>query len=79
MAAVRRLMEWYDPYMDTWLGKTPLAVPLAELQQLFGIGPDDPMYDMHPVRPEHVATLEQWTGQRICLDSYDYFVTAVEE
>jgi hypothetical protein len=78
MPTILRLVEWYDRFTDTWRGQAPLAASLAELQHLFGVDPTDPMFDMYPVRPEHVAALQQGTEQRINLDSYEYFVTAVE-
>jgi hypothetical protein len=79
---VERVLEWYekDPG-DALVGEETLrGIGLAELRELFGIGPDDPddpdMYSTYEVEPGDVAVLQRAVEHRIDLDAYDYFVAA---
>jgi hypothetical protein len=65
-----------DP-RDDLVGEWEIAgVSLAELQELFGVAPDNPMYDSFPVTEAQSAPLQRATGIEIDLHHYDYFVDA---
>ena len=60
------------------IGESPLcSVTLAELQQLWGVAADDPMFMEFLVGPEHVEFLQQHVSVLIDLERYDYFLGAV--
>jgi hypothetical protein len=62
---------------DELAGEWPLlGIELADLQRLFGVESDDPMYECYIVGPEHVAGLQPHVSEKIDLERYDYFVDA---
>jgi hypothetical protein len=79
MPDVRWRLEWYEPLIESWEGKVLFCAPLADLRQVFGLSPDDPMRDQYEVKPEHVDKLMQWTGQVFEFDFYEYYLSAAEE
>ena len=52
------------------------GLSLADLQELFSVASDDPMYDSFPVTEAQVEPLNRATGISIDLQRYDYFVDA---
>jgi hypothetical protein len=72
------MMRWYehDP-RGTLVGEAELrGVSLQDLQRLFNVGPDDPMWDCYRVCCEHVPGLLSYLDVTIELERYSYFVEA---
>ena len=78
MSGVTRMIRWFqkDPG-EEFVGEATLRdVDLGELQRLFSVPRDNPMYESYPVRQEHVSTLQAHVDVPIELDRYEYFVEA---
>ncbi|HXY82047.1 MAG TPA: hypothetical protein VEH55_11815 [Gaiellaceae bacterium] len=78
MAGVRRTLRAFhrDP-RDGLAGAWEIeGLSLADLQQLFGVGSDDPMHGSFPVTQAQVERLSKAAGVSIDLRQYDYFVDA---
>jgi len=74
---VCRVMRWFDRSSDELVGSAPIrGIHLTELQRMFGVEPDDPMYDCYPVTPTQASQLQACVDVPILLDKYDYFVEA---
>jgi hypothetical protein len=78
VAEVRRFLRAFerepgDDLIEEW----PLdELSLSDLQALFGVGDDDPMYDSFRVTEEHAEPLRRVTSADIDLRQYEYFVEA---
>jgi hypothetical protein len=56
------------------------GLSVADLQEMFAPGEDDPlMYNVYPVRPEHVPRLEKASGAKLDLARFEYFVGFVSD
>lgn len=65
-----------DP-RDDLVGEWGIAgVSLADLQELFGVAADNPMYDSFAVSEAQREPLQRAIGIKIDLHRYDYFVDA---
>ena len=63
MAKLWRSLTWFDKRNDEWVGEVRLrTVKLPQLQKLFGVPSNNPMYDCFKVDKNHVAAIEKWTG-----------------
>ena len=72
-----RYIQWYDKATDSALGREELKeIELAELQKLFNVPPENPMYDSWEVEEEHLETLKKHLNHSIDLNLYDYFIEA---
>jgi hypothetical protein len=77
MSKLLRSLTWFDKRNDEWVGEVRLRrIPLRQLQSLFRVSANNPMYDSFKVKPEHVEIIEKWTGVPLDLKKYDYFVEA---
>lgn len=72
---VVRYLEWFDRTTERLVGRVELPQTLEELQLLFGVPRENPMYACWEVKPEHVQSLRLWSGQVIDLSRYAYFVS----
>jgi hypothetical protein len=62
---------------DALVGEWPLeGISLAELQEVFGLPVDEPLYDSYPVRAGDVPRLQETVSHQIDLEARDYFVEA---
>jgi hypothetical protein len=74
---VRTLTAFRRGPDDSLVHEWPLGgLELPELQEMFAVRSDDPMYECFPVGPDHVSRLERATGQTLDLVQFDYFVEA---
>jgi hypothetical protein len=76
--AVQRVLRAFerDPG-EALIGTWPLkGIKLVELQELFKLPPDDPMYACYPVETRHVPRLQAAVSHKIDLEAFDYFVEA---
>jgi hypothetical protein len=78
MAQVRRMLRAFERKPgDGLLGEWPIqCLSLADLQAMFGVEIDDPMYECYPVTETHVAALSAATGTNLDVMAYDSFVEA---
>jgi hypothetical protein len=75
MRKLWRSLTWFDKRNDEWVGEVRLrSAKLPQLQKLFGVSSDNPMYDCFKVEKKHVPLIEKWSGVPILLNKYDYFV-----
>jgi hypothetical protein len=72
---VVRYLEWFDEATRE-SGCRALEITLEELQELFGIARENPMYDCYEVKPEHIEYLQVCSGQVIDLSRHSYYVSA---
>lgn len=74
---VCRVVRWFDRTTDELVGSAPIhGIELGDLQRMFGVGPDDPMYDCYAVTPVQASQLQAYVDAPMLLDRYDYFVEA---
>ncbi|MEO8900151.1 MAG: hypothetical protein ABI488_01040 [Polyangiaceae bacterium] len=74
---VTRWLRWFDLVDDSLAGESVLAkASLPELQDLFGVDRDNPMYDCFPVDAKHVQYLQSLVAVPIELARFAYFVEA---
>jgi len=67
---------WFEEGSETLVWSTPLKeATLSDLQQLFGLESDNPMYDSYPVQTlEQIRFIESRLKQPLNLDLYEYFI-----
>ena len=77
MAEVRRMVYWFDKASDSFVGKAELHdITLLELQRMFNVPADNPMYDCWPIYAEHLGALMPHLAVPVDVDRYAYFVEA---
>ena len=77
MMNTRRYLQWYDKVTEFSVGYENMEnIDLPELQKLFSVPPDNPMYDCWEVKEKHLETLQKHVKHIIDLSKYDYFVEA---
>jgi hypothetical protein len=73
---VEYILEMFSKKDESYIGKHRIrGLNLEDLQKLFKVPSDNPMYDCFPVNESHVKKLEVATGQQIDLSKVDCFVT----
>ena len=73
----RRYLRWYVKVGDAAIGDEDLeGINLKELQCLFNVPSDNPMYDCWEVNNEHLRVLQSHVRHSIDLGKFDYFVEA---
>jgi|GEM_PF-6868491 len=72
---------WFDKGCDGLIGLSPLkGVTLSDLQVLFNVDSDNPMYDAYPVETsEQIRFVESQLQHPLNLYSYEYFVEYVPD
>jgi hypothetical protein len=78
VSEVRRVLRaFHRDQPDDLAGEWPIEdLSLADLQQLFGVAPEDPMYGSFPVTEAQAGQLAQAAGTAVDLRQYDYFIEA---
>lgn len=78
---VTRWIRGYDRVSETIAAEYPLSRDwdLAQLQTLFGLSGDNPMFDSFPIGTREAAALAASTNGSIALDLYDFFLEADSE
>ena len=75
MRKLWRSLTWFDKRNDEWVGEVRLrGVKLPQLQKLFAVPSDNPMYDCFKLEKKHATLVQKWSGVPIDLKRYDYFV-----
>ncbi|CAN5762395.1 hypothetical protein BH23PLA1_BH23PLA1_02800 [soil metagenome] len=70
-----RTLAFYEKGEDNLAGEYRLSgMDLPRLQNLFGVDPDNPMYDVWPVDPAKAEVLIHFVDGTIDLGKYDYYV-----
>lgn len=70
-----RAVSYFDKDSEEMVGEYPLVgIDLPALQALFGVEPEDPMYDVWPVGPAELAVLRNHVAGEIDLERYDYYL-----
>ena len=73
----RRYLRWFEKIGDDYIADEDLiGLELDELQSLFNVPIDNPMYDCWKVNEEHVLILQKHVKHNITIEEYDYFVGA---
>ena len=78
MAGVRRLVCWYQKESPgTLVGEAELRpIPLSDLQRIFGVPANNPMYDCWLVGDEQVVGLAPFLSVPLDFRAYNYYVEA---
>ena len=75
MSNTRRYLQWYDKVTEFSVNNENLkGITLPELQELFNVSSNDPMYDCWEVKEKHIEILQKHVKHSIELDKYDYFI-----
>ena len=72
---------WFEKGCDGLIGSSPLkGVTLSDLQWLFNVDSDNPMYDAYPVETnEQIRFVESQLQHPLNLDLYEYFVEYIPD
>jgi hypothetical protein len=74
---VKRWLRWFELDGDRLAGETPIIRPsLADLQTIFGVTPDNPMFDSYPVSAQNVQSVQRIVAEPIDLSRFAYFIEA---
>ncbi len=70
------IVIWFEEGSETLVCSTPLTeATLSDLQQLFGLESDNPMYDSYPVQTlEQIRFIESRLEYQLNLYLYEYFI-----
>ena len=72
---VHRCIRCFQKDNDDFVKEIPLeTVTLAELQRIFHVPHEDPMYDCYLIENEHLPQLKPFVPETIELGRFDYFV-----
>lgn len=73
---VERVLRWFEKEEGNLVGEKILDnIKLEQLQQLFKISPDNPMYDCYPVETsEQIEYFQKLLKFQLEPQSYEYFV-----
>jgi hypothetical protein len=73
---VERVLRWFEKEGNNLVGEKVLDdVKLEQLQELFGIPPENPMYDCYPVESfEQIEYFQKLLNCKLDPQSYEYFV-----
>ncbi|MEH2355141.1 MULTISPECIES: hypothetical protein [unclassified Nostoc] len=73
---VQRVIRWYDKHGSDFVGEKVLDnVNLSNLQNLFRIELDNPMYECYPIESfEQENYLDKTFSFKLNTEAYDYFM-----
>ncbi len=72
-----RWLRWYELNGNNLVDEEQVTqASLAQLQEIFGTTPDDPMFECYPVAAQHIQRLATFVSQPIELSRFAYFVEA---
>ncbi len=76
--AVEYVVEVYAKENDSYLGTYPISgLTLQDLQEIFRVPADNPMYDCWPITEAHVDRLQVAIGRELDIENTDCFVVGV--
>ena len=69
-------ITYFHRQSGKFTNKIPLeGIPLLKLQELFGVPPQNPMYDAYPINsPEKIHFFELFYGVEFNFQEYNYYV-----
>jgi len=74
---VTRWLRWFELEGDRLVGETPMICPvLSDLQTIFGVGPENPMFDSYSVDAQNVHGVQRLFAEPIDLSRFAYFIEA---
>jgi len=77
MNNTNRYIQWYDKVTERAVGSEELKeIELADLQNIFNVPTENPMYDSWEVEEKHIETLKKYLSHSLDLSLYDYFIEA---
>ncbi len=73
---VSRVLRWFEKEGDDLIGEKMIDnISLEQLQKMFGIDSENPMYDCYPVESaEQINYLQNLLNFDLDTKSYDYFI-----
>jgi len=73
---VERVLRWFEKEGNNLVGEQVLDdVKLEQLQELFGISSENPMYDCYRVETsEQIEYFQKLLNFQLDIESYEYFV-----
>jgi len=72
---VERLVSCFDKQTETLAKELSLrGITLGQLQEIFRVPPEDPMYDSFRIEPQHAEQLQSYLLEKLDLERYDCFV-----
>ncbi|MBV9386310.1 MAG: hypothetical protein JOZ78_07770 [Chroococcidiopsidaceae cyanobacterium CP_BM_ER_R8_30] len=73
---VERVLRWFEKKESNLVGEKVLDnIKIEQLQHLFEISPDNPMYDCYPVETsEQIEYFQKLLNFQLDPQSYEYFV-----
>ncbi len=76
LPAVQRFVRWYEKSCCDFVGETVLNnIQISQLQKLFEIASDNPMYDCYLVSsPEQINYLQRILNCQFNIHDYEYFL-----
>ena len=70
-----RVIEYFEKEGDAYIDEVVLpGILLEELQKLFNVEEDDPMYDCFPIGEKEAIFFKSYIDLEFCFDDYDYFL-----
>lgn len=73
---VERVLRWFEKKESNLVGEKVLDnIKIEQLQHLFKISPDNPMYDCYPVETsEQIEYFQKLLNFQLDPQSYEYFI-----
>jgi hypothetical protein len=73
--AVERLVSCFDKQTEELAKELPLrGITLRQLQEIFSVPADDPMYDSFLIEPQHAQQLQPFLSEPLDLEHCECFV-----
>ena len=69
-----RVIRYFDKVDESYIDEVLLDVPLASLQELFGVDADNPMYDCYPIEKAQEAFFKTYSKINFNFDRFEYFL-----
>lgn len=76
MISLKRYIAWYEKDGDKLVGQInlPATFLLEDIQKLFSVPKDNPMYDCWDVNEDHVSEIQNHIDITFEFDKYEYFI-----
>ena len=73
--AVERQVICFDKQTEELVQELPLrGITLRQLQELFNVSSDDPLYDGFRIEPWHAEQLQAFLSEKLDLEHHDCFL-----
>lgn len=69
-----RVIRYFDKVDESYIGEVLLDIPLASLQELFGVDAGNPMYDCYPIGKAQEAFFKIYSKINFNFDRFEYFL-----